>query len=73
MNNISHSMLEPGDIVQVNPESHWGGCLVVIDEIKTFGIQGYTRIPGKEGGNAYIRLSWAEIEPTGGRAVWVTK
>lgn len=61
--------LKVGDIVQANPEtSEWGPALVVISEIKSFGIQGYTHIP--RGGDAFIRLSWADIEPTGGRVVW---
>ena len=58
-----------GSIVQANPErSEWGPSLVVVSEIKSFGIQGYTHIP--RGGDAFIRLGWADIEVTGGAVVW---
>lgn len=59
-----------GDIVQANPETcEWGPSLVVVSELKSFGIQGYTHVPRNEG-DAFIRLHWADFEPTGGRAVW---
>ena len=65
----------PGDIVQANPEtsktSKWGPCLIIVTEVKNWGIQGYTSVP--MGGDAYIRLRWEDIEPTGGRAEWVAK
>ncbi|CAH1661886.1 hypothetical protein CHELA1G11_12001 [Hyphomicrobiales bacterium] len=58
------------DIVQAIPgASEWAPCLVVVSEVKTWGIQGYTSVP--RGGEAYIRLTWDKIEPTGGRAVFV--
>jgi hypothetical protein len=58
-----------GDIVQANPEtSEWGPSLVVVSEVKSFGIQGYTHIP--RGGDAFIRLTWDQFDATGGRAVW---
>ena len=58
-----------GDIVQANPEKcEWGPSLVVVSEIKSWGIQGYTHIPFQ--GDAFIRLKFADFEPTGGRAIW---
>lgn len=60
-----------GDIVQVNPEQEtFGGCMVVVTELKSFGIQGYVQNAGQEG-QAYIRLKHEDFEPTGGKAVWV--
>ena len=55
--------------MQVDPtKCKWGPSLVVVTEVKSWGIQGYTHIP--LGGDAFIRLKWEEFEPTGGQAVW---
>jgi len=60
-----------GDIVQVNPEVEvFGGCMVVVTELKSWGIQGYVQSAGVPG-QQYIRLKTEQIEPTGGKAVWV--
>jgi hypothetical protein len=58
------------DIVQVRPDRNWGACLVIVTELKSWGIQGFTPMP-PDGGQAYIRLKWEDIEPTGGKAVYV--
>lgn len=60
-----------GDIVQVGEQGprEWFRCLIVVDEIKTWGIQGYVTLPGgseRTGGDAFNRLEWHEIVPTGG-------
>lgn len=61
--------VQVGDIVQANPETcEWGPSLVVVSEVKSFGIQGYTHIP--RGGDAFIRLTWDQFEQTNGKAVW---
>ena len=58
------------DIVQVDPSQDvFGGCMVVVTEIKSWGIQGYVQSAGVPG-QQYIRLKTGEFEPTGGRAVW---
>jgi hypothetical protein len=60
-----------GDIVQVNPEVEvFGGCMVVVTELKSWGIQGYVQSAGVPG-QQYIRLKTEQIEATGGKAVWV--
>jgi hypothetical protein len=60
-----------GDIVQVNPEVEvFGGCMVVVTELKPWGIQGYVQSAGVPG-QQYIRLKTKQIETTGGKAVWV--
>lgn len=62
---------KPGDIVQANPEvSRWGPCLVVVEEVRDWGIVGYTEIPMS--GQAPIRLPWNEIAATGGHIVFKT-
>ena len=63
--------IQVGDIVQVNPAVEtFGACMVVVTELKSFGIQGYVQNAGEEG-QAYIRLNHRDFEPTGGKAVWV--
>lgn len=69
--NYMKNDIQVGDIVQVIPgtgSGDWDGCLVIVDEIKSFGIQGYTKIPCS--GDAFIRLKFEEIERVG-RAVFV--
>ncbi len=63
--------MEVGEIVQVDPSKDmFGGCLVVVTEPKSWGIQGYVQNAGSNG-QAYIRLKFEDIEPTGGRVVWI--
>jgi len=60
-----------GSIVQVNPEREvFGACMVVVTEIKGWGIQGYVQSAGVDG-QQYIRLKSEEFEDTGGVAKWV--
>jgi hypothetical protein len=66
-------MIEVGDIVQVNPGVEtFGGCMVVVTELKAWGVQGYVQNAGASG-QAYIRLKTENCEPTGGKAVWVVR
>lgn len=65
-----------GEIVQANEKApHWFRCLIIVEEIKPWGIQGFTTIPNKERGpgDAYIRLQWDEIERTGGHTIFITE
>jgi len=63
--------LKIGDIVQVTPTKEtFGACMVVVTELKSFGIQGYVQSAGVPG-QQYIRLKFDEFEFTGGTAVWV--
>jgi hypothetical protein len=61
------SRARPGDIVQVKPglapNPDWDACLVVVTEVKIWGVQGYTTVPA--GGEAYIRLKWEQFEVVG--------
>lgn len=70
---MNERKFEVNDIVQVNPSKEmFGGCLVVVTEVKSWGIQGYVQSAGVPG-QQYIRLTWDDIEPTGGVAVWIIK
>lgn len=52
------------DIVQVvNEDNNWFPSLVIVSEVKSWGIQGYTYIPCK--GPAFIRLDFDDIEKVG--------
>ena len=63
--------LKVGDIVQVSPDKEmFGACMVVVTEVKTWGIQGYVQSAGVSG-QQHIRLKFDEFEATGGKAVWV--
>jgi hypothetical protein len=59
-----------GSIVQVLPmASNWAGCLVIVTEVRTWGVVGFTPVP-PHGGMAFIRIENADLEDTGGMAVW---
>lgn len=65
--------IEIHDIVQVNPTYEvFGGCMVVVTEVKSWGIQGYVQNAGQDG-QAYIRLKHEDFEATGGKAQWVAQ
>jgi len=64
-------MIQVNDIVQVKPDREaFGACMVVVTEVKSWGIQGYVQSAGVDG-QQYIRLKSGDFEPTGGKAVWV--
>lgn len=48
-------MVHEHDIVQIHESHKWGGCLLVVTEVKSFGVQGYVRIPLQ--GDAFLRIS----------------
>jgi len=56
-----------GDIYQINPEHDeiFGGCLMTVTEPKKWGEQGYFNIPGKDGGIAYYRCKYENMEKVG--------
>ena len=69
--------LEYGDVVQLNPQHGYGGMLVVVNEPKEFGCQGYLLAPGnfeavRWKGKAYLRPKWEDMEYVG-KLYWVEK
>jgi hypothetical protein len=62
------------DIIQVNQSvPHWFRCLLVVDEVRSWGVQAYCAIPAAHGatpGDAYIRLTWDQFDLVGGRNIW---
>lgn len=67
--------MNPGDIVQIiNEKHHWYPCLVIVSEVKSWGVQGYLTIPQDNSGNvanAYIRLTNEDILIVGKAAIVV--
>lgn len=54
---------QANDVVQIIPTHKWGGCFVLVTEVKKWGIQGFVQIPMQ--GQAYIRLNLGEYEKIG--------
>ena len=60
--------VEVNNIVQITDKTHhWFPALVIVTEIKSFGIQGFCFIPKNDGtgGEAYIRLNKDKYELVG--------
>jgi hypothetical protein len=56
--------MKKGTIVQItNENDKWFPCLLVVDEVKGFGVQGYITIPQK--GDAYYRVKTGDFEVVG--------
>ncbi len=66
-------MLEKNDIVQITDENHkWFPSLIVVSEVKSWGIQGYTHVPTNDdtpNAPAYIRLKEGEYEQVAGQVI----
>jgi hypothetical protein len=59
------SRIQINSVVQINENGQdgWIGCLVQVSELKSWGIQGWVKLP--KSGDAYIRLNWNEIDYIG--------
>lgn len=62
--------IEVGDVVQIT-EKHgragWIGCLVLVTEVKSWGVMGCIHYPQthEAAADIWIRLSFAEVERVG--------
>lgn len=65
MENEKIKLVTENSVVQINEKGQdgWVGCLVQVDEVKNWGIQGWVKIP--RSGDAYIRLEWDVIDYIG--------
>lgn len=62
--------LKHGDIIQANEKAKgWCGTLLIVDEVKSWGVSAFTHIP--EQGDAYILLKEEQYEVVGGEAVFM--
>lgn len=75
---MDKTTLEIGTLVQLNPvitrNPMFAACIMVVTEPKEWGAQGYVQSlgeDGKEGGQAYYRAKWEEMEVVG-RAEWIS-
>ena len=62
--------MHKGTIVQITDrDHHWFPCLIIVDEVKSWGVKGYITYPVSNDGNpnnsAWIRLSNGEFKEVG--------
>lgn len=72
MTDAKGTPIAPGDVIQIDPaydNKGFGGCLAIVSEPKNFGCQCYVRIPGTDGGEAYVRINSEHFERIG-HAMW---
>ena len=64
-NDEKKAQIDKGTVIQVTGENvgDWEGCLLVVDEVKPWGVQAGMHIPEK--GAAFIRLKWEDIDYIG--------
>jgi hypothetical protein len=65
-----------GDLIQVNEDgpAHWFRCILVVNTVKSWGIQAYCTIPkarGEPAGDAFMRLEWNEFDALGVKSKFV--
>lgn len=71
-------VFEKGTIVQIDPTHEnkmFAGCLMIVTEVKSWGLQGYISCPeskDKMPGVAYFRCKKEECEPVG-HVVWTAE
>lgn len=65
-------MIEVGDLVQINPEydSRFGGCIMIVTEIKSWGVQGCVIGPAAEKAAHYYYRCPTEHFVKVGKAEW---
>lgn len=61
--------MKPGDIIQIIDEQDpWYPCLLIVSELKSWGVQAYVLIPNEREvltGQAYRRMKKGLYEPVG--------
>lgn len=67
-----------GDLIQVNEDGppNWFRCILVADEVKSWGVQAYAIIPQARdqcSADAFMRLSWNEFETLGVKSKFVAQ
>lgn len=62
--------VKKNDVIQINEKfkgTDWIGCLMIVDEVKDWGVQAYLHVPMK--GDAYLRISHGEYDVIGKAAL----
>ena len=65
--------VKKNDVIQINENfngSGWVGCLMIVDEVKNWGVQAYLHVPMQ--GDAYLRIKHGEFDVIG-KAAMVAK
>jgi hypothetical protein len=72
MINGGYELVQINDVMQIDPahDGMFGGCFMIVTEVKKWGVQGYVQIPGK--GQAYYRCAWENCYLIG-NAQWIVK
>lgn len=62
-----------GSVLQIDPQhdERFGASLLVVTEVKSWGVQGYIRVPQvPKASNAFYRVEWAKVEYIG-ESAWL--
>lgn len=65
------SVYAEGDVIQITDQAHpWYPALLIVDEVKRWGVQAYVVVPKSNDGNqwpslAYNRLTYDQIAQVG--------
>lgn len=65
--------VKKNDVIQINEKfkgTGWIGCLMIVDEVKSWGVQAYLHVPMQ--GDAYLRIKHGEFDVIG-KAAMVAK
>lgn len=61
MNPANYLMTSVGSVIQVKETvPAWGGCLMIVEEVKKWGVTALMRIPGREMKTTFLRLNHSE-------------
>jgi hypothetical protein len=68
--------LAENDLIQVNEDGppDWFRCILVVDDVLSWGVQAYCSLPGIRGGHSndvYIRLHFGEFDRLGVKSKFV--
>lgn len=69
---------EKNDIIQIIPSHKWGGCLAVVDEVYSWGVQAFVSAPisnvdkGQMVEQYYIRLNTEEFEMVDAKVIFIS-
>lgn len=68
--------IQVNSVVQIAPyhDARFGGCFLVVTEVKDWGVQGYVTVPGtaETKGDAYYRVEYEHLVYIG-MAEWINK
>lgn len=71
------TIVHPGDVIQITDQADkWFPAILVVDEVKGWGVQAYLYVAHNDGtpaGQAFYRLKHGKFALTGGRAIVATR